>query len=194
MAAEYFSKKDIKGAPSTTSFTILGIDPGSIRTGFGVIQSDNNNLSHIAHGTIHAKGETIPERLHFIYHELNDIILLHKPDEAAIEEVFMQINVQSALKLGQARGAALIAVAQYEIPISEYSPREIKKTATGYGAASKEQMQFMIRAQLKLTAMPQVDAADALAIAICHAQQRVFREKIGKAKNMYGVANIRDKQ
>lgn len=157
---------------------ILGIDPGSIRTGFGIIRSEKNNLSHIAHGTIHAKGDSIPERLHFIYRELTAIIAAHQPNMAAIEEVFMRVNVQSALKLGQARGAALIAVAQFSIPISEYSPREIKKTATGYGAASKEQMQFMIRAQLKLTTMPEADAADALAIAICHAQHQFFCEKI----------------
>ena len=83
--------------------------------------------------------------------------------------------MQSALKLGQARGAALIAIAHYGVPVSEYSAREIKKTATGYGAASKEQMQFMIRTQLQLTAVPQADAADALAIAICHAQHDLFR-------------------
>lgn len=149
---------------------ILGIDPGSLHTGFGIIQKEKNNLTHIAHGTIHAKGRDVPLRLHHIYRELCDMIALHRPDEAAIEEVFMQINIQSALKLGQARGAALIALAQYGLIIAEYSPREIKKTATGFGAASKEQIQFMVRAQLKLTHAPQADAADALAIAICHAQ------------------------
>lgn len=151
---------------------ILGIDPGSIRTGFGIIHSDKNNLSHIAHGTIHAKGDDVPTRLHYIHHELCNIIAHHRPNEAAIEEVFVKINIQSALKLGQARGAALIAMAQYGLPIAEYSARKIKKTAVGFGAASKEQIQFMVRAQLKLTTNPQADAADALAIAICHAQQR----------------------
>lgn len=148
---------------------IIGIDPGSIRTGFGIIQSDKNNLLHIAHGTINAKGNSIPERLHCIYQELKKIITLHQPTAAAIENVFMQVNVQSALKLGQARGAALIALARYALPVSEYSPRDIKKTIAGYGAASKDQIQFMVRAQLKLSANPQADAADALAIAICHA-------------------------
>lgn len=148
---------------------IIGIDPGSIRTGFGIIQSDKNNLLHIAHGTINAKGNSIPERLHCIYQELKKIITLHQPTAAAIENVFMQVNVQSALKLGQARGAALIALAHYALPVSEYSPRDIKKTIAGYGAASKDQIQFMVRAQLKLSANPQADAADALAIAICHA-------------------------
>ena len=151
---------------------IIGIDPGSIRTGFGIIHSEKNNLTHVAHGTIHAKGDNIPARLHFIYRELGEIISLHRPDEAAIEEVFMQINIQSALKLGQARGAALIAAAQHAVPLHEYSARVIKKTAVGFGAASKEQIQFMVRAQLKLSANPQADAADALAIAICHAAHR----------------------
>lgn len=155
---------------------IIGVDPGSIRTGFGIIQSDNNHLIHVAHGTINAKGDSISMRLHYIYRELNAIIASHQPHEAAIEEVFMQANVQSALKLGQARGAALIALAHHAIPITEYSPRTIKKTATGYGAASKDQIQFMMRTQLKLTVAPQVDAADALAIAVCHAQHRAFQK------------------
>ncbi len=149
---------------------IVGIDPGSIRTGFGIINSEKNNLTHIAHGTIHAKGNSMAARLHFIYEQLCEMIARYQPHEAAVEEVFMQINFQSALKLGQARGAALIALARYAVPIHEYSARVIKKTAVGFGAASKEQMQFMVRAQLKLVANPQADAADALAIAICHAQ------------------------
>lgn len=157
---------------------ILGIDPGSIRTGFGIIKSEKNNLTHIAHGTIHAKGDDMAARLHFIYEELSKVLLHHQPDEGAIEEVFMQINVQSALKLGQARGAALIAMAKHGLPIAEYSPRLIKKTAVGYGAASKEQIQFMIRIQLKLTQPPQADAADALAIAICHAAHRNSQNRV----------------
>lgn len=132
---------------------------------------------HIAHGTIHAKGNDVPTRLHYIHRELCEIIAKHQPNEAAIENVFMQINFQSALKLGQARGAALVALAHHALPIAEYSAREIKKTAVGYGAASKEQIQFMVRAQLKLTSTPQADAADALAIAICHAQQRNILQK-----------------
>ena len=152
---------------------ILGIDPGSIRTGYGLIHSEKNNLTHIAHGTIHAKGDDVPTRLHHIHRELCNIIAHHQPHEAAIEEVFMKINIQSALKLGQARGVALVALAHHGLSIAEYSAREIKKTAVGFGAASKEQIQFMVRAQLKLTVNPQTDAADALAIAICHAQQRI---------------------
>lgn len=157
---------------------IIGIDPGSIRTGFGIIRSEKNNLIHMAHGTIHAKGKTIAERLHDIHRELCGIITLYKPNEAAIEEVFMHANAQSALKLGQARGAALIALTQHALSIAEYSARLIKKTAVGYGAASKEQIQFMVRAQLKLSVNPQADAADALAIAICHCQHRQLANKL----------------
>lgn len=156
---------------------IIGIDPGSIRTGFGVINSEKNNLTHITHGTIAAKGNSIPARLHDIYEKLSEVIATYQPNEAAIEEVFMQVNVQSALKLGQARGAALIAIARYGVTVHEYSARSVKKTTSGYGAATKEQMQFMVRAQLGLTQSPQVDAADALAIAICHAQHRAFLAK-----------------
>lgn len=148
---------------------IVGIDPGSIRTGYGFIKKEKNNLVHVAHGTIVAKGSDVSARLHFIHEKLSAVIAAHNPSEAAIEEVFMQINVQSALKLGQARGVALIAAAKYGIPIAEYSPRVIKKTAVGFGAAEKSQVQFMVRAQLQLTTLPQADAADALAIAICHA-------------------------
>lgn len=153
---------------------IIGIDPGSIRTGYGIIQHHQNQFTHITHGTIHAKDSNVARRLHYIHRELCDILATHRPSEAAIESVFMQANAQSALKLGQARGAALIALVQQGLPISEYSARLIKKTAVGYGAASKEQIQFMVRAQLKLPQSPQADAADALAIALCHAQHRVL--------------------
>lgn len=151
---------------------ILGIDPGSVRTGYGLIRVENNRFTHITHGTAHAKGETVAERLHHIHTTLSDVVQTYLPHEAAIEEVFMKVNVQSAIKLGQARGAAMVAVACYAVPLHEYSARVIKKTATGYGAASKEQVQFMVRAQLQLPVNPQADAADALAIAICHAQHR----------------------
>lgn len=149
---------------------ILGIDPGSIRTGVGIIRYEHKKLTHIAHDVIHVKGESVSARLYFIFEKLSLFIEQHKPDEAAIEEVFMQANVQSALKLGQARGAALVSCAKYQLPVAEYSARVVKKTATGYGAADKTQIQFMTRVQLGLQKTPVADAADALAIAICHAQ------------------------
>ena len=157
---------------------ILGVDPGSVNTGYGIVIQDGQNITHVAHGCIKLKGKTIANRLHHLHDALSALIHEYVPDEAAIEEVFVHKNVQSALKLGQARGAALVAMARYGISISEYSPREIKKTATGYGAATKSQIQFMMRSQLKLTTQPQTDAADALAIAICHCQHRVYLEKI----------------
>lgn len=157
---------------------ILGIDPGSIKTGYGLVHQDGRSISHIAHGHIKAKGKTVPERLHHIHQTILEIIQTHNPDEAAIEQVFVQHNVQSALKLGQARGAALVAMAHYGLSIAEYAPREIKKTATGYGAATKSQIQFMMRSQLRLTTQPQEDAADALAIAVCHCQHRAFLAKV----------------
>lgn len=168
---------DIKWRKPMT--VILGIDPGSVRTGFGVICSEKQIVRHIAHGHILLKGNTIAERLHDLYCALCELIKTHGPNEAAIEEVFMQANVQSALKLGQARGAALIACAKHHLPVAEYSARTIKKTAVGYGAASKSQIQFMVKTQLKLTTPLQADAADALAIAICHAQHCAFMKKIG---------------
>lgn len=160
---------------------ILGIDPGSIKTGFGIVHSENQRITHITHGHIATKGKTIAERLHYLHEQLCEIIQTYEPQEAAIEQVFVKNNVQSALKLGQARGVALIALARYALPINEYAPRQIKKTATGYGAASKSQVQFMIRSQLKLTTQVQEDAADALAIAICHCQHRVFLAKMQTA-------------
>lgn len=157
---------------------IIGIDPGSIKTGFGVIKNEKNKLLHIAHGTIHAKGDSVAERLYFIYKNLCEIILLHQPNESAVEEVFMHANVQSALKLGQARGVALVALAHHAVPVHEYGARVVKKTATGYGAADKTQMQFMVKMQLHLKENPPADAADALAIAICHAQHQLFSDTI----------------
>lgn len=157
---------------------IIGIDPGSIKTGFGIVSYEKQQITHVAHGFIQIKGDTIAQRLCHIHQALCEIITTHRPDEAAIEQVFVKNNVQSALKLGQARGAALVALAQHNLAVHEYTPRTIKKTATGYGAASKIQMQFMMRSQLKLTMQPQADAADALAIAICHCQHRAFLARI----------------
>ena len=147
---------------------ILGIDPGSLHTGYGIIRCEKQKLLPIAQGVIHAKGESLSERLYFIFEKLCDIIAQYQPTQIAIEEVFMKINVQSALKLGQARGAALIAAAKYALPVHEYSARIIKKTVSGYGAADKLQVQYMVKQQLQWHDALQVDAADALAIAICH--------------------------
>ena len=157
---------------------ILGIDPGSVNTGYGVVLQEGQKITHIAHGCIRLKGKTIPQRLHHLHDTLSALVHEHQPDEAAIEQVFVHINAQSALKLGQARGVAMVAMARYAIPISEYSAKAVKQTTTGYGAAAKSQIQFMIRSQLRLKTQPQEDAADALAVAICHCQHRTFLDKI----------------
>ncbi len=159
---------------------ILGIDPGSMRTGFGVIEIvANNSTICITHGFVAnlAKADT-GERLLNIHRSLINLIETHQPHEVSIEQVFMNNNAQSALKLGQARGVALVAAAQFGLPIYEYSPRTIKQSVAGYGAAEKNQIQHMIKLLLKMPESPQSDAADALAAALCHCHHRQFSLKI----------------
>lgn len=148
---------------------IIGIDPGSRRTGYGVIRLEGNRHIYLASGHLNVSTIDLSERLRRIYEGVQSIVKQYQPTEAAIEQVFMKENVSSALKLGQARGAAMVAL---DMPISEYSPRAIKKSVVGNGAATKEQVQFMIKRLLNLNATPQADAADALAIALCHAHVR----------------------
>ncbi|RMH15008.1 MAG: crossover junction endodeoxyribonuclease RuvC [Gammaproteobacteria bacterium] len=153
---------------------ILGIDPGSVTTGYGIIESEGSRLRHIAHGIIRCTSpSTLPQRLGEIYRTIHELIETYQPDHAAIEKVFVKKNVDSALKLGQARGAAICAVNQsmegMRGSFYEYSPTQIKKTLVGYGRAEKQQMQRMVTTLLGLTVSPQQDAADALSCAICHA-------------------------
>lgn len=144
---------------------ILGIDPGSRITGYGIIRWPD---TYITCGTIKTLNKPMVERLQIIHKDLKRIISKYQPEIAAIEEVFVHKNAQSALKLGHARGAAMLAVAEYQIPLAEYAARLIKQTVTGYGGADKLQMQTMVQQTLKLSQPPSTDAADALAIAICH--------------------------
>lgn len=148
---------------------IIGIDPGSRRTGYGVIEVHGNHHIHIASGHLNVADLPVCERLRQIYLGLQEVITIFKPQEAAIEQIFMHENPNSALKLGQARGAAIVALT---IPIQEYSAREVKKSVVGHGAAEKEQVQFMVKRLLNLKNELQADAADALAIALCHAHAR----------------------
>lgn len=148
---------------------ILGIDPGSIRTGYGLIEVIGNRHRYLASGYLNLAKYHMNERLRHIFLGIQDIIELYKPEEAAIEQVFMQENARSALKLGQARGAAMVALT---IPVAEYSARQVKKSVVGYGAAQKEQVQFMVKRLLNIAGKIQADAADALAIALCHAMIR----------------------
>ncbi|OGT46533.1 MAG: crossover junction endodeoxyribonuclease RuvC [Gammaproteobacteria bacterium RIFCSPHIGHO2_12_FULL_41_20] len=151
---------------------IIGVDPGSRQTGYGVIQVTGPQQIYIASGYLKLQDSSHPERLKQIFFGLQEVVQLYKPCEAAVEQVFMHRNPSSALKLGQARGAAIVALG---VPVSEYSAREIKQSVVGYGAANKEQVQFMVQRLLKLVNKIQADAADALAIALCHAQSRLLK-------------------
>jgi len=150
----------------------LGIDPGSRVTGYGFVEYSNSSFNYLASGCVRTPKGTLCERLGVIYASLDALILEYAPDEVAIEEVFMAQNPQSALKLGQARGAAIAAVASRELALSEYAARSVKKALTGTGGASKEQVQHMVKVVLSLSENPAEDAADALAIAICHVNTR----------------------
>jgi crossover junction endodeoxyribonuclease RuvC len=151
---------------------ILGIDPGSRITGFGIIEQIGNRTSYVESGCIRAGDGEFAQRLRTIFEGLQDIVTLYVPDEVAIEQVFMHRNPDSALKLGQARGAAICAVMAKGLLVSEYTPAEIKKAIVGKGNAAKTQIQHMVTALLKLPGTPQADAADALAIALCHSHTR----------------------
>ena len=153
---------------------VLGIDPGSVVMGYGIIETDGVRSVHVAHGHVRVKGATFVERLGHIHRSLADLVAEWRPAEAAIEEVFMSKNVMSALKLGQARGAAIGVLTSCTIPVAEYNPRSIKQVVTGRGAAPKAQVQAMVRAMLALGEL-QGDAADGLAIALCHAHSRMAR-------------------
>jgi crossover junction endodeoxyribonuclease RuvC len=148
---------------------ILGIDPGSRTTGFGIIDSDGNKHQYLSSGCIKLTQTEFPLRLRQIFDAISEIIITHNPQKAAIEQVFMHTNANSALKLGLARGAAITALVVKDIPVAEYSARQIKQAIVGYGAASKAQVQHMVKNLLKLTGEIQEDAADALAIALYHA-------------------------
>ncbi len=149
---------------------ILGIDPGSRITGYGVIDRRGSDLGFVACGTIQTiSGRPLAERLVEIYDGLVKVIDLHAPDIAAVEEVFVARNPRSALLLGQARGIAVLAAMKSGIRVHDYSTRVVKQAVTGYGQADKAQVQHMVRILLGLSALPGNDAADALAVAICHA-------------------------
>lgn len=152
---------------------IIGIDPGSRRTGFGIIDVKGYRYLYVASGFIDVQKEPMSVRLQKIHIAIKNCIDLYQPEEAAIEDVFMHENVRGALKLGQARGAAIAALST---AVSEYSPRQIKKSVVGYGAADKSQVQMMVARLLNIQKPLQPDEADALAIALCHAQSRVVNQ------------------
>ncbi|WP_455217533.1 crossover junction endodeoxyribonuclease RuvC [Kaarinaea lacus] len=160
---------------------ILGIDPGSRFTGFGVIESDGKTYQYITSGFIRVTGDTWAERLKVIFESVNELVETHQPQEMSIEKVFMHRNADSALKLGQARGAAICAVVTNQIPVHEYTPAEIKQSVVGKGNAAKEQVQHMVRVLLNLPGNPQADAADALAAALCHSNTRDVRNQLNES-------------
>lgn len=150
------------------SVRVFGVDPGSRVTGYGVVDVRRSKVVYVASGCIRTPTGATPQRLGEIFDGITSLIGTHAPDQVAIEQVFLARNVSSALKLGQARGVVLAAVARAGIAVSEYAARSVKQAVTGTGAASKSQVQHMVRVLLGLSAAPSADAADALAIAICH--------------------------
>lgn len=154
---------------------VLGIDPGSVITGYGLVNVQGRQTTYCASGCIRTSGDNLPARLGQIYSAVKDLIIQYQPDEFAIENVFVARNPQSALKLGQARGVAIAAAVAAELPIYEYAARQVKQAVVGTGRANKEQVQHMIQVILKLSGLPQADAADALAIAVCHVNTAAFK-------------------
>jgi crossover junction endodeoxyribonuclease RuvC len=160
---------------------ILGIDPGLRHTGWGVIEAEGSRLAFVASGAVHTEsGETLAERLRALHQGLAAVILAHRPDEAAVEETFVNRDPQSALKLGHARGIALVVPALAGLEVNEYAANLVKKTVVGAGHAEKAQVAMMVKMLLPRSEALSADAADALAVAICHAQHRgaKAREKL----------------
>lgn len=157
---------------------ILGIDPGSIVMGFGLIETRSGQIFHIENGGIYPnKTDSLSLKLNYIFIKVSELIALHSPDHVAIEDIFVAKNVASALKLGHARAAAMLAASLVKRPVFEYTALQVKKAITSYGHASKEQMQKMIQSLLKLPEIAIKDASDALAVAICHAHSYRILEK-----------------
>lgn len=171
---------------------VVGIDPGTMVTGWGVVEAFGNSLKHIAHGTIATAGAPDQAaRLRVIYRGIEEVIQHYEPDGVSLEKVFFARNPQSALKLGQARGVALLAAAHHGLTVSEYAAVEIKMAVVGYGQASKEQVQKMVAALLCVAEKIAADAADGLAAAICHLHRQSFQSRILAALESDGTGAAR---
>lgn len=158
---------------------ILGIDPGLRVTGFGLVDQQGQKLTYVSSGVIRTPDADLPERLRVILEGVTEVIRLHQPQLSAIEKVFVNVNPQSTLLLGQARGAAICALVQAGLPVAEYTALQLKQATVGYGKARKEQVQQMVQRLLSLPGLPSPDAADALACAICHAHSGVQSQVLG---------------
>lgn len=174
--------------PAGVMTLILGIDPGSRITGYGVVRDTGRGCVYVASGCIRTGSGELHERLQIVYRGVREVIQTYGPVTMGIEKVFMARNADSALKLGQARGAAIVAGAEENLEIAEYTATQVKQAVTGTGAANKEQVQMMVMHMLKLTSKPQIDASDALAIAICHAHTRssLLPHGLGTARSRGG--------
>jgi crossover junction endodeoxyribonuclease RuvC len=161
---------------------ILGIDPGSQKTGFGVISHQGARSEYVTSGIIRLPRGPLPERLKIIFDSVSEIVEQHCPQELAIEEVFMARDAKAAIKLGQARGAAIVACVSKGVPVFEYSAKSIKLAVVGTGGADKQQVQHMVKTLLDLPAAPAEDAADALAAALCHAHTQQSMIKLAGAR------------
>ncbi len=161
----------------TGATRIIGIDPGSRCTGYGIIDSDGLRHHYVSSGFIRVDDNVLPLRLRDIFLQLGEVIGEWQPASAGIEDVFVNKNIDSALKLGQARGAAICAMVQSGLEIGEYTPRAVKKAVVGSGGADKQQVQRMMKLMFNLPALPQSDEADALAIAVCHANHLGFKRR-----------------
>jgi crossover junction endodeoxyribonuclease RuvC len=161
---------------------LIGLDPGLGTTGWGVIEAEGNRLRHVANGQVRTDPKRqLPARLALLFDDLCDIFQAHSPTSAAVEEVFVNENPQSTLKLGQARGVVLLAAARTGVPVGEYSPRLVKKAVVGTGSAEKAQVRFMVQRLLPGVKIAGPDAADALAVAIAHAHHLASARALGSA-------------
>ena len=160
---------------------IIGIDPGSRRTGYGIVDMSGGTMDYVTSGIVRLPEGSLPERLQLIFDAVSQLVEEYKPVVMSIEDVFMSINPRGALKLGQARGAAILAGTNAKLPVSEYSPRSVKSAVVGTGAADKKQIQMMVTSLLKLPSEPSEDAADALAVAICHGHSMRSQKLLSKA-------------
>ncbi|MCX6038454.1 MAG: crossover junction endodeoxyribonuclease RuvC [Chloroflexi bacterium] len=158
---------------------VLGIDPGTATTGYGLVRDRaDGSLESVAYGTLRTPaGVAAHQRLSMLFHQLNEILLLHRPDSCAVEKLFFQRNISTAIAVGQARGVIMLAIAEAGLDMAEYTPNEVKQAVAGYGSAGKKQVQEMVRVLLALPEIPKPDdAADALAIAITHLNTQKYGE------------------